>query len=61
MTSLGASDNATLRRLWADLEKVGGQYENGLISLQDLLRQHHDQAAKRLADWLQAEREEAGQ
>jgi hypothetical protein len=57
MTRLGTRDNATLRRLWADLEKVGGQFENGQISERDLLRQHHDQAAKRLADRLQAEQE----
>jgi hypothetical protein len=49
MTSLGTRDNATLRRLWADLEKVGGQYENGQITEQELLEQHWRNAGDALA------------
>jgi hypothetical protein len=49
MTSLGTRDNATLRRLWADLEKVGGQFQNGQITEQELLEQHWRNAGDALA------------
>jgi hypothetical protein len=49
MTSLGTRDNATLRRLWADLEKVGGQFSSGLISERELLEQHWRNAGDALA------------
>lgn len=52
MTRLGTRDNATLRRLWADLEKVGGQYENGLISERELLEQHWRMAGSALAAFI---------
>lgn len=55
MTGLGTRDNATLRRLWADLEKVGGQYENGLISERELLEQHWRNAGQALGAHLEGQ------
>lgn len=55
MTGLGTRNNATLRRLWADLEKVGGQYENGLISERELLEQHWRNAGQALGAHLEGQ------
>lgn len=52
--SLGnGRDHSTLHRLWADLERAGGDYENGLITERDLLERHYLDAAKALGEYLE--------
>lgn len=50
MTRLGTKDLAVLRRLWADLEKVGAQYVDGLITERELLQQNWRNAGDALAE-----------
>lgn len=58
MTGIGnGRDHSTLHRLWADLETIGGQYENGFILEHELLERHLDLAASRLAEYRVRERE----
>lgn len=45
-------DHTVLRCLWADLEKIGSQYQNGFITEGELLQRHLDLAVQRLAEHL---------
>lgn len=48
MSGIGTGrDHSSLHALWADLEKVGGQFEDGLITEVELCRQMSRLAARR--------------
>jgi hypothetical protein len=56
MTRIGTRDNATLRRLWADLERAGSDFTNGKITEHELLQRHYLDSARALSDWDAGER-----
>lgn len=51
MTGIGTGrDHSSLHALWADLEKVGGQFTDGLITEVELCRQMSRMAARRAVE-----------